>query len=155
MSNREGRVAQINVSQGGVPKLAVLTAWVASSGVENDVQNDRRHHGGRDRAVSLYSADLIASLAAAGHPIAPGTVGENLTVEGLDWTLVRPGAVLEVGDAELVVTDYASPCQTIRGSFADENSNRINQQKWPGWSRVYARVLREGIVRTGDVVRVR
>ena len=53
------------------------------------------------------------------------------------------------------VTGYAEPCKTIRGSFADANSNRIGQRVHAGWSRLYARVLREGVVRPGDAVRVR
>ena len=154
MPTHIGRVAQVSVSPGGVPKGAVSQAWVATSGVEHDVQGDRRHHGGPDRAVCLYSADLLRLLASEGHPIGPGTTGENLTIEGIAWEALRPGTVLEVGEVELEVTDFAAPCATIRGSFADANSNRINEQKWPGWSRLYARVLREGVVKPGDEVRV-
>ena len=29
---------------------------------------------------------------------------------------------------------------------------RLSQKHYPGWSRVYARVLKEGLVRTGDAV---
>ena len=33
-----------------------------------------------------------------GHPIAPGTIGENLTISGIDWSLMVPEALLEVGE---------------------------------------------------------
>ena len=150
---RFGHVVQVSTSRGGVPKLPVSQAWISVARVEGDAQRDRRHHGGPDRAVCLDSAELIRALAAEGNPIAPGTVGENLTLEGIDWRTLGPGSVLEVGDAELEVTDFAAPCTTIRGSFADANSNRINEAKWTGWSRLYARVLREGVVKPGDDVR--
>ena len=33
-----------------------------------------------------------------GHPIAPGTIGENLTISGIDRSLMVPEALLEVGE---------------------------------------------------------
>ena len=33
-----------------------------------------------------------------GHPIAPGTIRENLTISGIDWSLMVPEALLEVGE---------------------------------------------------------
>ena len=85
MPNAEGRVESINTSRGGVPKTAVLEALVTSEGIAGDVQRDLRYHGGPDRAVWMYSLDLVAALQREGHPIAAGTAGENLTVSGVDW----------------------------------------------------------------------
>jgi MOSC domain-containing protein YiiM len=148
-----GTVHQISVSGGGVPKLAVPEAEITVSGVGGDRQRDTRNHGGPERAVCLFSLDVIERLRAEGHPIAPGTAGENLTVSGLDWSLVHPGVRLRVGDAVLLeVTRYTTPCTNIRASFADGNSNRIHAQLFPEESRVYARVLTPGLVRTGDAV---
>jgi len=98
--------------------------------------------------------ERIEALQREGHPIAPVTTGENLTIGGLDWDLVVPGATLRIGDLTVEITSYASPCTTIRPSFADGHSNRISQKKHPGWSRVYAKVSGEGEIRVGDVVRV-
>jgi MOSC domain-containing protein YiiM len=145
-------VRWINVSAGGVPKLPVAEARLTRLGVEGDRQRNRRFHGGPQRAVCLYSLDRIQDLIAEGHPIAPGTVGENITVEGLDWATVVPGVSLVVGEAELQVTSYATPCKTIRKSFKDGDIERIDQDVNPGWSRVYAKVLKEGLVRRGDAV---
>lgn len=154
MSSRTGTIAQVSTSPGGVPKLPVFESFISLAGLEGDWQEDRRHHGGPARAVCLYSLDLMRALNTEGHPIAPGTAGENLTIEGLDWALLVPGAVLDVGQAQLKVTSYAAPCRTIRRSFRDENSNRISEKLHAGESRVYARVLREGIVKPGDAVTV-
>ena len=152
-----GVVRQISVSNGGVPKTAVAEARVEREGLVGDAHNDHRH-GGPERAVCLFSMELIRRLRAEEHPIAPGTVGENLTVEGLDWALVRPGARLVVGDGdgvELEIVSYTTPCSTIRDSFAKLEFRRIKQEDHPGESRVYARVLREGLVRRGDPVKLR
>jgi MOSC domain-containing protein YiiM len=146
------RLESINVSPGGVPKRGVAEALVTSRGVADDRQRDERHHGGTDRAVTLYCVERISSLREEGHPIAAGTTGENLTLSGLDWDLLAPGARLRVGEAELELTRYASPCANIRASFRDGDFSRISQKVHPGWSRLCARVVREGRVRVGDEV---
>jgi MOSC domain-containing protein YiiM len=149
------RLAGIHVSDGGVPKRPVPEARVTTEGVEGDRQRDLRYHGGPDRAVSLYGQERVAALAAEGHPIAPGSTGENLTLAGVDWGQVTPGTELRVGAAvRLVVTSYAAPCSKIAGSFAGGAYRRASHKIHPGWSRVYARVLSEGTVRTGDPVEV-
>lgn len=155
MSNRTGAVVSLNVSNGGVPKRAVARARVTVAGMEGDRQRDIRHHGGPDRALCLFSADLIAVLRTEGHPIEPGMVGENVTISGLDWWLLEPGVRLEIGEVGVELTSYAMPCRNITAAFADGRSVRISQKLHPGESRVYARVLREGVVAVGDPVVVR
>lgn len=149
----EGRVVSLNVSPGGVPKLPVPAARVTQLGMEGDRQAHPDIHGGPERALCLFSADVIAGLQAEGHPIAPGTAGENVTIAGLDWALVQPGTRWRLGgEVEIEVTRPTTPCKTIRGSFRDGEFNRIHHALHPGESRVYARVLREGTVRVGDPV---
>jgi MOSC domain-containing protein YiiM len=146
-------VRYINVSRGGVPKRPVPAAQIGRTGLQGDGHDDPRH-GGPEAAVSLFSLEVIARIAAEGHPIGPGTTGENLTVEGLDWSLVVPGTLLGIGDVVVEVTHFTTPCRTIRGSFLHEDSNRIHQRLHPGESRVYARVLTEGAITAGEVIEV-
>ncbi len=150
----EARLHSINVSDGGVPKLPRDGCAVRLGGLEGDRQRDLENHGGRERAVSLYSLELIEALRAEGHPIGPGTTGENLTLSGLPWTEVRPGTRLEVGEVLLEVASYAAPCQNIVASFRDARVVRVSEKVSPGWSRLYARVLKEGTLRVGDRVRM-
>ena len=147
-----GRLESINVSQGGVPKHPTPEATVGTDGVEGDRQRDLRFHGGPDRAVSVFSAEHIAALQSEGHSIAPGTIGENLTVSGIDWSRVVPGACLDIGEVRLEITSYAAPCANIAGSFVGGDIARVAQKTSPGWSRVYTRVLAPGHVRVGDGV---
>jgi MOSC domain-containing protein YiiM len=148
---KRGLVTHINVSRGGVPKRGVPSARVTIAGVEGDGHDDPRH-GGPGAAVSLFSAEAIGRVAAEGHPIGPGTTGENLTVQGLDWSLVVPGVRLRIGQVTLEVTRYTAPCKTIRASFRGGDFNRIHQQFHPGESRVYARVITEGTIAAGDAI---
>ncbi|MBH0204274.1 MAG: MOSC domain-containing protein [Nitrospira sp.] len=91
-----------------------------------------------------------------GHSIDAGLSGENLTIAGLEWDLMKLGAVLSIGpDLQLEVTSYTSPCSKNGRWFRDDDFSRISQKMNPGWSRVYAKVLREGVVRPGDAVEIK
>src|SRR5262245_31740651 len=147
------RIVQVSVSRGGVPKTAVSAARVTVNGVEGDAQRNLEFHGGPERAVCLFSMEAIRSLRAEGHAIAPGAIGENVTVEGLDWFTVTPGAHLVLGETVLLqVARYTTPCRTIAPVFSGGQFVRVSQKLHPGWSRVYARVLVEGVIRPNDPV---
>ena len=149
-----GVLHSINVSDGGVPKLARRSAAVHVGGVEGDRQRDLRYHGGPQRAVSLYSLELIHALQAEGNAIDVGCIGENLTLQGVPWDRMLPGATLVIGDVQLELTSYAAPCNNLVPYFAGGKVVRVAQKVHPGWSRLYARVLREGTVQVGDAVRL-
>ena len=155
MKDQIGKVVQISVSDGGVPKTAVPSARITKDGVEGDRQRNLDFHGGPERAVCLFSMERIRDLQMEGHGIVPGAVGENVTVEGIDWDAVQPSSRILLGDAvALEVTRYTSPCVNIRSSFAGGDFTRISQKRHAGWSRVYARVLVPGTVSAGDPVRL-
>ena len=148
-----GRLESIQISNGGVPKQDVAAAIeVTLTGLSGDRQRDLRFHGGPDRAVCLFSQEQIEALRNEGHPIGPGTTGENLTISGLDWSFLRNGARLTVGEVKLEVTGPAHPCRNIAGSFADGDFSRLSAKLHPGRGRVYARVLAPGTIRPGDPV---
>ena len=149
----EGRIVQINVSPGGVPKHPVARARVTRMGIEGDGHRSTEHHGGPDRALCLFSIEQIEALQVEGHPVHPGTLGENLTLEGLDWASVQPDDFFRLGEEVLVqVTRFTSPCGSVRAAFLDGAYSRVSQTRHPGWSRVYARVLVPGEIATGDPV---
>jgi MOSC domain-containing protein YiiM len=151
----DGRIFQLNRSGGGVPKLGVREAFLAETGLEGDKQSDLRFHGGPERALCLFPLELILELQAEGHPIFPGSVGENVTVSGLEWARIMPGSRLALGDEALVeIASYTSPCKTIAASFADGDFKRISQKVRPGDSRLYARVLRPGRLAVGHAVKL-
>jgi MOSC domain-containing protein YiiM len=148
------QIHAINLSNGGVPKHPRPACEVRCAGIVGDRQRDRRYHGGPERAVSLYSLELIDALHAEGHPVAPGALGENLTLVGVAWQRMVPGTVLQAGSAVLELTSYAAPCSNLRPYFRSGEFKRVAQNLHPGWSRLYARVLREGMIRIGDALRI-
>lgn len=148
-------VHQINVSNGGVPKRPVLEAVLKEEGIEGDWQKNRKVHGGPERAICLFSLELIERLQDEGHSIDPGSAGENLTLAGLEWDQLMPGIPLSIGpEVRIEIASYCAPCDLNARWFRDGDFSRISQKKNPGWSRLYARVLQGGILRPGDKVTV-
>ena len=149
----DGRVLQVNVSPGGVPKHPVDRAWVREQGLDGDAHQHRYVHGGPHRAVSLLGIEAIERVQADGHPIEPGSVGENLTTTGIELSGLPIGARLAIGDSlVLELSAAAGPCDVIKGSFRDGKSGRISILTHPSDSRMYARVVVEGEVCAGDPI---
>jgi len=142
----------IHISNGGVPKREIPTAHVTEAGVEGDRQRNLKHHGGPDRALCLYSLELIEALRTEGHPIEPGSIGENVVIAGIDWRRMVPGTRLRLGPVEIELTAYALPCRNIRESFTNGRIGRVSPETRPGWSRLYARVLEAGTLSPNDEV---
>jgi MOSC domain-containing protein YiiM len=150
-----GRIVQISVSPSGVPKRAVPSARITTGGVEGDGHRAVPYHGGPERAVCVYALEAIRALQAEGHAVVPGALGENVTLEGVPWGAVTPGRRLLLGDGVLLeVTRYTTPCRTIMRAFKDRAYGRVSHTRHPGWSRVYTRVLTEGVIAAGDPVRL-
>ena len=113
-------IYSLNISSGGVPKLAVPESLVTFAGLTGDWQKNRKYHGGPERALCLYALERIEALVAEGHRVGPGALGENVTVAGLAWDEVVPGVRLRFGrDVVVEVASFTKPCRTIAGVFAD------------------------------------
>jgi MOSC domain-containing protein YiiM len=139
-------ITQVSISDGGLPKRPVAAARITRNGVEGDRQDDRVHHGGPDRAVSLFSEELYQDLAAAGVSLSAGQVGENLTTRGLDLLELSPGQRLEIGGCVIELTQLRIPCAKLNRHSAELLRLMTGRAGW------MARVVNEGTVRPGDRV---
>ena len=142
-----GKLLGIFTSNGGVPKIPVDSADIRFEGISGDDQNDKKHHGGIMRAICVLENELLVKLQSEGHPIMPGTTGENLLVEGFNLSI---GSKFSIGTVELEVVSAATPCKTISKSFTDGFFNRMSDKKYAGETRWYCRVLKEGTIRISD-----
>jgi MOSC domain-containing protein YiiM len=146
------RIVFLAASRGGVPKVGISSASVTDLGIEGDKFNHPKFHGGPDRALCLYSLELMEKLQAEGHPIFPGSIGENVLIGGLDWSVLRGGSRIALGDAVSVeLTKTATPCKTIAPSLANRKFLRLGVE---GEMRWYCRILQPGVLRVGDPVKL-
>ena len=75
-----------------------------------------------------------------------------MTISGIDWRLMQPGNRVRIGPVMAELTAFATPCRNIAGAFREHDFTRVSERLHPGWSRVYARVVRDGEIAVGDVV---
>lgn len=138
---------------GGVPKPRVNTLDVTTLGIRNEIIRDKKHHGGMEKAVCLMSSETIEHLQSLGHPIVGGSTGENLLLN-IPQESLKTGVQLKFDQVQLEITMAASPCKTIAESFTSGDFNQLSDKKYPGQTRWYARVLREGIIHEGEQVSI-
>ncbi|HVR88813.1 MAG TPA: MOSC domain-containing protein [Candidatus Limnocylindria bacterium] len=121
--------------------------------IDGDDQSDRRVHGGDRKAVYAYaSEDLAWWSAELERELAPGTLGENLTLEGVDVTGARVGERWEVGTAVLEVTQPRLPCYKLELRL--ELPGFIGRFIDGGRPGAYLRIVEAGTVAAGDPVTV-
>ena len=148
-----GSIAGLFASpNGGVPKPQVQRLQITADGCIGDFQRDKKHHGGTQRAVCLFSEEVITTLQGEGHPVFPGSVGENILLREVDWKNVKVGRQLFFEQLVLEVTSDAPPCKTIRDSFIDGKFTTISAKIKPHLTRWYAKVITEGQVTVGENV---
>jgi len=147
----------VNISEGGVPKRPVAEAFIGKLGLEGDAVAHPNVHGGPQQAVLILTLEAIEELKAAGYPVFPGALGENLTVEGVSRRLMRPGQRYRAGDAILEITRLRRPCRTIEvygegiGQALYDERVKAGDPASPRWGLggFYAAVVRPGRVSAG------
>ncbi|WP_371478966.1 MOSC domain-containing protein [Kitasatospora sp. NBC_00315] len=110
------------------------------------------------RQVHLIHAELHEELALAGHRVAAGDLGENITTRGIDLLGLPRGTRLHLGDHAVVeVTGLRNPCLQI-DAFQDGLLKQVVGRDEAGnvvrKAGVMGIVLADGEVRPGDRIRV-
>lgn len=148
-----GEILQVSLSKGGLPKLPVGEAWAGRLGLEGDVQRNQKYHGGPRQALLLISMEDLEELQAAGFPVAPGSLGENLTVRGIDFRRLREGQRFRVGHALVELTKLREPCHQLE-IYNESRKGHIQSVLKALHARggFYTAVLREGRIQAGDMM---
>jgi MOSC domain-containing protein YiiM len=125
---------------------------VALHGIVGDQHGDTRVHGGPEKAVHQYAAQNYHRLAEAFADSAPqlvaGSLGENISADGLSECNVHIGDVFQVGSTVLQVSQPRSPCWKINHRFdAEHMSMFVARERITGW---YYRVVQPGFLQAGD-----
>jgi MOSC domain-containing protein YiiM len=141
---------------------------IAGFGVEGDAHAGatvkHRSRVARDastpnlRQVHLIHSELFHQVAARGHRVRPGELGENVTTAGVDLLALPRGTRLELGDEAVVeVTGLRNPCKQING-LSDGLMKELVYLSEDGetvrLAGVMSIVLTGGVIRPGDPIRV-
>lgn len=122
--------------------------------VVGDAVMDRKHHGGIDKACYIYSADHYPFWQEKFPDLhwTHGMFGENLTVEGINESQINIGDTYEVGTAIIQVSEPRRPCSILGIRFGTQAMvKEFYHQPYPG---IYVRVLKEGKIKKGDVLKL-
>lgn len=133
------------VINSGIRKKPVNSAYLYTSGFENDDVADDDSHGGDDRAVCFYPFEHYSEWnALSGKELDIPAFGENITIAGHTEQDMYVGDIYQVGDAKVQITQSRIPCAKV------DISNRVRGFFElfikTGKTGYFARVLEEGKV---------
>jgi len=101
------------------------------------------------RQVSLLAVESIDKMRALGLELKPGDFAENLTTEGIDLISLTVGTRMSVGkQVVLEVTQIGKECHTGCAIFQQVGKCIMPEEG------VFARVIRGGPVKAGDLIEV-
>lgn len=128
-------------------------------GISGDEQADLSVHGGLEKAIYVYPSEhykfwteLIRQHTQENRNFNHGSVGENLTIEGLMESEVWVGDIWEIAQAKFCVTKLREPCFKFNAHMSYSGASKaMVQSTKSGW---YLRVLQAGTIQAGDKITV-
>ncbi|MBP9855154.1 MAG: NTP transferase domain-containing protein [Candidatus Omnitrophica bacterium] len=145
---KKPHVVSINISKGGIPKIPIDSVNIIEKGLVGDEHNHEKHYR-LAQAVCIQDIERLNELSKKGYPLNPGTAGENLTVEGLNVNALPIGTILEFsGGVVLEITRTRPTCYVM-----DQIHPSLKEDA-TGCHGMYARVLKEGLLTTGEIIGV-
>ena len=140
-----GKVVAVCTSETkGVQKTDVKKAYLKKEwGLEGDA-----HGGNWHRQVSLLSYDSVVNFNKQGAGVGHGDFGENFLIEGIDLGSLPVGAILEIGNAVVKITQIGKECH-VRCQIFYKMGDCIMPKEG-----VFAEVIEEGEVNVGDIAKV-
>lgn len=134
---------------------------VRALGLEGDEQADPGVHGGLTKAVYAYPSEhhafwrtVRAQAGAAGWDaaVAPGLLGENLTLAGLTEDRAWVGDRLRFAHCTLAVSEPRQPCFKFNAAMGFAHAAKLMVQS--GWCGFYLAVIEPGTIEAGEAFTV-
>ena len=171
---QSGRLLSLNVARASAVQIngrRVMTAIgkravdgpraVLPLGIEGDEQADLSMHGGPGKAVYAYPSEHYAFWrtvrAQAGvslwdEPLAPGSLGENLTVADVQENAVWIGDLFRFPRCVLAVSQPRFPCFKLTAALGFKHAAKLMAQSgWCGW---YLAVREAGTIASGETFEI-
>ncbi|MCV2886617.1 MOSC domain-containing protein [Aestuariibacter sp. AA17] len=138
----------------GIYKSPIQEAQVNELGMTNDIQADKRFHGGPEKALHQYALSGYEALMKR-YPLfhkrfCPGAIGENISSTDMRDDNVFIGDIYQLGDIKVQVSSPRKPCWKIGAKLEVPDIEAFIEEKGiTGW---YYRVLENGTMRIGDTI---
>lgn len=149
----DGRTVMTAIGKHGIAGPVTVTAM----GMAGDEQADPSMHGGLSKAVYAYPGEHYpfwqtvraqAGVAPWGDALPPGSMGENLTLQGLLETQVCIGDVLRFADCELAVSEPRFPCLKFNAAMGFRQAVKLMSAN--AWCGFYLAVRTPGRLCAGE-----
>jgi len=115
---------------------------------EYGLVGDAHANSDSHRQISLLAIESINKMRDMGYDVSMGDFAENLTTDGIHLFSLPVGTKLEVGnDVTLEITQIGKECHTKCAIFRQVGKCVMPEEG------VFARVLRGGVVHTGDSIK--
>ena len=119
------------------------TQLIKNFGLENDA------HGGKwHRQVSFLAQESINSMREKGLDVVAGNFAENITTEGLDLVPLGVGKHLQIGEAEIVISQLGKICHNRCAIFHQAGDCVMPREG------IFGVVLKSGEIKTGDHIEI-
>lgn len=140
-----GKVIAVCISEKrGIQKKNIMKAnFIENFGIENDA-----HAGDWHRQVSLLSYEKIDEFNKKGANVIDGAFGENLVVEGIEFTKLPISTILRCNDVVLEITQIGKECHNHCEIY-----KKMGDCIMPR-NGVFARVIKGGRIERGDEMKV-
>ncbi|MCK9150718.1 MOSC domain-containing protein [Methanobacterium alcaliphilum] len=114
-------------------------------GLKDDAHADSSSH----RQVSLLAQESIDKIQKNGFNVKKGDFAENITTSGIDLKSLKIGTVLSVGEkVQIKVTQIGKECHSPCAIY-----HQMGHCVMPS-EGIFAIVLREGLVKVGDEIKI-
>lgn len=127
------------------------------AGVEGDfnLYRQTKKAGDPEMAVLLIARETLEDLHAAGWPVRPGDLGENITTTGIPYAMFEPPRRVRVGEVTLRTTKRCVPCTNLYAlPYVGEARGPAFLKATLGRRGWFASVEKGGRIRRGDAVYV-
>lgn len=111
---------------------------VEGYGIEGDSKG-----GNKTRQLNIMAAERLVALAEAGYDTAPGRMGEQIIVKGVDIEALQPGDRIQLGETVIEVTKPRTGCDKFE---AFQGKTRAPEPQMG----MMAKVVVGGVLRVGD-----
>lgn len=130
-------------SQKGAAKTAVAAAeLIPAHGISGD------HHAGTkpQRQISLFAAETLHEIQAAGIEILAEELSTNLLTEGIKLDALPAGTRLQIGSAVIEISEARKPCGALT-----KIDKRLPKATYLRCGQ-FARVILGGQIHTGETI---